>query len=110
EMEGTCRNAFQLAPAHQRFFPPMRDPYFGCAAVPNGSGQFVPVGMIRDDEWKFHAALPGPLANAHPAGGEAGEGVGEAPRPAILEGRRRPEDDGTGDIPRCAIVWRSRFE
>jgi hypothetical protein len=51
----------------------------------------------------------GALADAHPARGEARHRVGEAPRPAVGEGRGRADDDGAGElILRAALDRRGR--
>ena len=66
--------------------------------------------MIGDDERQLDAALAGALAHPHPARGEAGHRIGEAPRPAVGEGGRRADDDRAGEIGLAAALQRRRLE
>ena len=82
----------------------MRHPDLGGRDFANGAGQFGPVAMVGDDERQFDAALLGALADEHPPGSKGCDRLGEAPRPAVGKGRRRPEDDRAGEIlPRLAF-------
>ena len=63
-----------------------------------GAAQVVPVRMVRDDEGKFDALLARPRPHPHPAGGEAGDGIGEAAGPEVLDGGGRADHDGAGEL------------
>ncbi|MOA70472.1 hypothetical protein D3C78_1993750 [compost metagenome] len=51
--------------------------------------------MVGDDERQFDTALFGALADHHPTGSEGYQRFVETPRPAILKGGGRADDDGT---------------
>ena len=58
-------------------------------------GQYV----LAWERAQFDAALAGPGADLHPAGGEGGQGILEPPDPGGAEDRRGREDDGAGGWP-----------
>jgi len=60
-------DAFHLAPAHQRLLAAMRHPDFLRACLLDREGQFIPIGMVGNDQRQLDAALLGALADAHPA-------------------------------------------
>ena len=63
-------------------------------------GQRVEIGYRQAgvaDSLRIDAALSGAGADAHPARGEAGDGIGETPRPEILHRARRTDDDRAGE-------------
>ena len=88
----------RLAPMHQRVLLAVRHPDFGRAGRRDGGGQPVPVGVVGDHQRKFDAALAGARPHPHPAGGEARHRIGKAPRPHVLQGRRRAERDRAGKL------------
>ena len=71
----------------------MGDPHFRSAGCGDGVDQLGPVGMVGDDERQLDAALAGARPDPHPAGGEGGQGIAQAPRPAAgkLGGRAHDE-------------------
>ncbi len=57
---------------------------FAGAEFGDGAGQFVPVGVVGEDQRQLDASLPGAGPDPHPAGGEGVDRIGEAPRPAVV--------------------------
>ncbi len=51
----------------QRVLAAMRYPDFAGLQLADRVGQFVPVGMVGQDQRQLDIALPGALADAHPA-------------------------------------------
>ena len=81
------------APVDQRFFATVGYPDFLRRNLGQRRRQFVPVGMVGQDQRQLHAALNRALADAHPAARHRGNRIGETPRPAVVECRWRGNDD-----------------
>ena len=72
--------------------------------------QLGPVAVVGDDQRQLDAALAGAGAHAHPARGEGGDGIGEPPRPAVLQRRGRAEHDLTRQLARSVADQRQPAE
>ena len=83
DVERPRLEAMRHAPVHERVLLAVRHPDFGRAGRADGGGQAVPVGVVRQDQRQFDAGLLGADANAHPAGREAGDGIGKPSGPAL---------------------------
>ena len=94
EAEGAAADAALSDGVDQGFLAAVSDPDFRRADLVHGLVQLVPVGMVGDYQGQFDAAGLGTLADPHPAGGEADDGIGEAAGPAVGDGAGRGEDDG----------------
>ncbi len=77
------------APVHERVLLAMGDPDLGCTGCQHRGVETIPVGMVGYDERQLDQMLPGARAHAHPARCQAGDGIGETPRPRLLQGRWR---------------------
>ncbi len=66
------------APVHQRFFAAMRYPHFLGRDLRQRRGQFVPVGVVGQDQRQFDPALYRALADAHPPRSHRGDRIGQA--------------------------------
>ena len=94
---------------HQRVFLAVRDPDLAGAGGRDGRGQPVPVGMIRNHQRQFDAALPGAGPHPHPARGERRHRIGKAPGPDVRRRRRRRQRDGAGEIGFLHALDRTQF-
>ena len=70
----------------------MRHPHFLRRDLGKGVRQFIPIGMVAQDQRQFDAALHRALAHAHPPARHRGDRVRQAARPAIVERARRRDD------------------
>ena len=77
----------------QRVVAAVGDPDFGGADIFQRLVQFVPVGVVGDDEGQLHPLLFGTGADAHPAGGSDGKHVRELALPAVVECGWGADDD-----------------
>jgi hypothetical protein len=66
------------APVHQRFFAAVRHPDFLRRDFGEGRGQFVPVGVVGEDQREFDPALHRALADAHPPRSHCRDRIGQA--------------------------------
>ena len=89
------------APVHQRILLAVRDPDLAGAGRGDGRGEAVPIGVIGNHQRQFDAMLARPRAHPHPARRERGDRIGEAPRPELVQRRRRTERDGAGELRPC---------
>ena len=83
---------------HERVLLAVGDPDLAGAGLPDGAAEIVPVGMVGDHEGQLDALLARPRPHAHPARREAGDRVGEAARPEVLDRRGRAEHDRAGEL------------
>ena len=93
EVQRPRPNPLQPAPVHQRVLLPVRDPDLPGPGLQDGAPEIVPVAMVGDDERQLDPLLARPAAHSHPAGGEGGDGIGEAPGPQVLDRGGRAEHD-----------------
>src|SRR3546814_16043163 len=54
-------------------------------------------------------AVPGALANAHPAACQGGDRIGQAARPAVVQRRWRRDDDLSGKVSRFQARGEPQF-
>src|SRR3546814_1870059 len=87
-----------FAPAQQAVLAAVGDPAFLRVYLGDRRREFVPVGMVGDDQRQFDHPLPRTLAHAHPARGHRGHGIGQPPRPAIIQRRRRRSEEHTSEL------------
>ena len=73
----------KLAPAQQGFLTTVGHPGLGRVHLLDCVREFLPVGMVGDDERQFDTALPGALAHTHPARGHGSDRFGQAAAPAV---------------------------
>jgi hypothetical protein len=93
DVERLGLEALLLAVIDQRILAAVRDPNLRCARIGDGLPQLVPVGMVGDHQRQLHPTLLGPLFHAHPARSHRQHRIGQTPAPAILDRRRRRDDD-----------------
>ena len=82
------RAAVRARVMDQRLLATVRHQHHRRPHLVDGLRQLVPVGVIGDHQRQLDAALPRPLADAHPARGEAGHRLGKAraQRSAMADG------------------------
>lgn len=94
---------------HQRFFGAVRDPKRLWINFLNRLAQFVPVGVVRDDQRQLDAALFRTLAHRHPTARAADQRVRQAPRPFIGQRRRRSQHHLPRHLRLCRCRRIARF-
>ena len=80
----------------------MGDPGLARRQFADRAGQFVPVGMVGDDQRNLDPALPRPPAHPHPARRHRRDRVGQPPAPLVGQRRWRADDDLAAHI----LLWR----
>lgn len=71
----------------------MGDPDFTGLRVLDGAGQFVPIGMVRNNERQLNTALADALFDGHPAGGHGENRFIHAAGPWFFQCAGRGDDD-----------------
>ena len=75
----------------------MRDPELARSKFLHRLGEFLPIGVVGDDERELDALLARAGSDAHPAAGEGVDVVAEAAGPPLPEHRGWGEDDAAGE-------------
>src|SRR5690348_9859214 len=93
EMQRLGLDADRSGVVDQRLLAAVRHPDLRRTHLFQRPRELAPVGMVRDDQRQFGAALARTRAHTHPSRRHRRDRIEEASRPAIGEGRGWTEDD-----------------